>query len=48
MRAHLGRGGACILTTHGSLRPVGFEAQECELLSGRQQGLWEAAPAAGV
>ena len=34
LREHLDRGGACVLTTHGSLRPAGFEPQECELISG--------------
>ena len=34
LRAHLDDGGACILTTHGSLRPDGFELDECELISG--------------
>jgi len=43
MRSHLNSGGACILTTHGSLRPSGFQLQECELTSGRQHDQWEAA-----
>jgi heme exporter protein A len=34
LRVHLDSGGACVLTTHGSLRPAGFELQECELISG--------------
>ena len=34
LRQHVDAGGACVLTTHGSLRPVGFEMQECELISG--------------
>ena len=34
LRQHLDSGGACALTTHGSLRPDGFEMQECELISG--------------
>jgi heme exporter protein A len=34
LRRHLESGGACALTTHGSLRPDGFELQECELISG--------------
>ncbi len=34
LRAHLDGGGACVLTTHGSLRPEGFELDECELISG--------------
>lgn len=35
LRAHLETGGSCVLTTHGSLRPEGFELQECRLISGR-------------
>ncbi len=34
LRRHVERDGACALTTHGSLRPQGFEMQECELISG--------------
>ncbi|MFT7564343.1 MAG: heme exporter protein A [Bacteroidia bacterium] len=34
LRQHVDAGGACVLTTHGSLRPAGFEMQECELISG--------------
>jgi len=34
LRDHIEAGGACVLTTHGSLRPTGFELQECELISG--------------
>jgi heme exporter protein A len=34
LRQHVDAGGACVLTTHGSLRPSGFEMQECELISG--------------
>jgi heme exporter protein A len=37
LKDHLNAGGACILTTHGSLRPEGFELQECHLKSGRHQ-----------
>jgi len=37
LKAHLDSGGASILTTHGSLRPRGFELQECYIESGRQQ-----------
>ena len=37
LKAHLDTGGACIMTTHGSLRPEGFELQECHLVSGRHQ-----------
>ncbi len=34
LRSHIGSGGACVLTTHGSLRPEGFDLKECELVSG--------------
>ena len=34
LRQHLSDGGACVLTTHGSLRPQGFDLVECELISG--------------
>jgi heme exporter protein A len=37
IKAHLDGGGACIMTTHGSLRPEGFELQECHMQSGRHQ-----------
>ena len=37
VRNHLEAGGACIMTTHGSLRPEGFELQECHLVSGRER-----------
>ena len=37
LRAHLDAGGACIMTTHGSLRPEGFELQECHMQSGRDR-----------
>jgi heme exporter protein A len=37
IKAHLDSGGACIMTTHGSLRPEGFELQECHMQSGRHQ-----------
>ena len=37
VRKHLDAGGACIMTTHGSLRPEGFELQECHLISGRER-----------
>ena len=37
LRAHLDAGGACIMTTHGSLRPEGFELQECHMVSGREK-----------
>jgi heme exporter protein A len=35
LRGHLDDGGACVMTTHGSLRPQGFELNECFLVSGR-------------
>ena len=35
LKTHLDGGGACVLTTHGSLRPEGFEMQECHITSGR-------------
>ena len=34
LRGHLNAGGACVLTSHGSLKPSGFEMQECQLVSG--------------
>ena len=34
LRQHIDSGGACVLTTHGSLRPEGFKMQECELIPG--------------
>ncbi len=37
VKNHLESGGACIMTTHGSLRPEGFELQECHLVSGRER-----------
>lgn len=37
LKNHLDSGGACILTTHGSLRPEGFELQECQIISGRER-----------
>ena len=37
LRKHLDAGGACIMTTHGSLRPEGFDLQECHLISGRER-----------
>jgi len=43
VREHLEAGGSCVMTTHGSLRPEGFELQECALQSGRQQPAWQAA-----
>lgn len=43
IREHLQGGGACIMTTHGSLRPEGFELKECCLISGRERYAGEAA-----
>jgi len=37
LRAHLDAGGSCVMTTHGSLRPEGFELQECHMVSGRDR-----------
>jgi len=37
LKTHLDAGGACIMTTHGSLRPEGFELQECYMISGRDK-----------
>jgi heme exporter protein A len=37
IRSHLESGGACIMTTHGSLRPEGFELEECHMISGRER-----------
>ena len=37
LKSHLQAGGACIMTTHGSLRPEGFDLQECHLISGRER-----------
>ena len=37
LRSHLEAGGSCIMTTHGSLRPEGFELQECHMISGRER-----------
>ena len=34
LRGHLNAGGACVLTTHGSLKPGDFEMQECALVAG--------------
>jgi len=42
VREHLDSGGGCVMTSHGSLRPEGFELQECFLRSGRHQSAWEA------
>jgi heme exporter protein A len=43
LRDHLKGGGSCVMTTHGSLRPEGFELQECFMVSGRQSSEWQAA-----
>ena len=37
LKTHLESGGSCIMTTHGSLRPEGFELQECHMISGRER-----------
>lgn len=37
LRTHLDSGGACIITSHGSQRPAGFELQECHMISPRDQ-----------
>lgn len=39
VRGHLESGGACIMTTHGSLRPEGFDLQEYHMVSGRHHTL---------
>jgi heme exporter protein A len=43
VREHLGTGGCCVMTSHGSLRPEGFELQECILRSGRHPSTWATA-----
>ena len=43
VRSHLDEGGSCVMTTHGSLRPEGFELQECHMISGRERYEGEAA-----
>jgi len=43
VRTHLDEGGSCVMTTHGSLRPEGFELQECHMISGRERYEGEAA-----
>jgi heme exporter protein A len=43
IKSHLDGGGACIMTTHGSLRPEGFELQECHMISGRHEDTGAAA-----
>jgi len=42
LRGHLDSGGACVMTTHGSLRPEGFALTECVLISGREKYASEA------
>ncbi len=37
VKSHLDTGGSCIMTTHGSLRPEGFDLQECHMISGRER-----------
>ncbi len=44
LRSHLNAGGACVLTTHGSLKPRGIKMQECKLVSGLE---WESARVPG-
>ncbi len=41
LRDHLNGGGSCVMTTHGSLRPEGFDMQECLLRSGHPQTGWQ-------
>ena len=43
LKDHLDAGGSCVMTTHGSLRPEGFELQECHMISGRDRYAGEAA-----
>jgi len=43
LRKHLENGGCCVMTTHGTLRPEGFELQECHLQSGRHPSALQAA-----
>jgi len=43
LKGHLNDGGSCVMTTHGSLRPEGFELQECFMISGRHSSEWQAA-----
>jgi len=43
LKDHLKGGGSCVMTTHGSLRPEGFELQECFMTSGRYSSEWQAA-----
>ena len=42
VKDHLESGGSCVMTTHGSLRPEGFELQECYMISGRERYAGEA------
>lgn len=43
LKDHLKAGGSCVMTTHGSLRPEGFELQEYRMISGRDLYVGEAA-----
>jgi heme exporter protein A len=43
LKDHLNGGGSCVMTTHGSLRPEGFELQECFMTSGRHSSAEQAA-----
>jgi heme exporter protein A len=43
LKSHLQSGGSCILTTHGSLRPEGFDLEECHMISGRERYAGEVA-----
>ena len=43
LKGHLNGGGSCVMTTHGSLRPEGFDLQECFMTSGRDSSEWQAA-----
>ena len=43
LKNHLNDGGSCVMTTHGSLRPEGFDLQECFMTSGRGASEWQAA-----
>jgi heme exporter protein A len=43
LKDHLNGGGSCVMTTHGSLRPEGFELQECFMISGRHSSAEQAA-----
>ena len=43
LKDHLNGGGSCVMTTHGRLRPEGFELQECFMTSGRHSSAEQAA-----